>query len=382
MNSIFDQTINLSKKLEYNIQGNHLLTNIKSLIFSGVFFENAIANKWLSSGLDLLKKELSTQFTNNYFHKEASLLYQRIILEDLFDIYQILLTSNKIKNKYKILEFLNNFISKVYITTSSLFFNNYKFNHFNDSYLRRDLVSSKILFSKIQNYFNLKTNYDNNFYDQWIIYKNYNYKIIINCFDNLLDCQPGHIHAGLLSFELEIMGNIIFSNKGIFTYQDNLCRKLNRSTRSYNTIQIGTSNSHDVWKSFRLGRRAKIIDRKIKKNKDGMSITISHDGYLNEYGVIHTRKYILSKRQIKIIDKINKNNNKIFSRLYINKNLFVSGKDKKFHISNKNIDVYLSLSFESKIKSTLMFDGINTSYKSKMISTPMISKKIITSIKW
>ena len=43
-----------------------------------------------------------------------------------------------------------------------------------------------------------------------------------------------------------------------------------------------------------------------------MSITISHDGYLNEYGVIHTRKYILSKRQIKIIDKINKNNNKIF----------------------------------------------------------------------
>ena len=156
--------------------------------------------------------------------------YIKIILEDLFDIYQILLTSNKIKNKNKILEFLNNFISKVYITTSSLFFNNYKFNHFNDSYLRRDLVSSKILFSKIQNYFNLKTNYDNNFYDQWIIYKNYNYKIIINCFDNLLDCQPGHIHAGLLSFELDIMGNIIFSNKGIFTYQDNLCRKLNRST--------------------------------------------------------------------------------------------------------------------------------------------------------
>ena len=37
LNSIFDQTINLSKKLEYNIQGNHLLTNIKSLIFSGVF---------------------------------------------------------------------------------------------------------------------------------------------------------------------------------------------------------------------------------------------------------------------------------------------------------------------------------------------------------
>ena len=70
-----------------------------------MFFENAIANKWLSSGLDLLKKELSTQFTNNYFHKEASLLYQRIILEDLFDIYQILLTSNKIKNKNKILNF-------------------------------------------------------------------------------------------------------------------------------------------------------------------------------------------------------------------------------------------------------------------------------------
>ena len=51
----------LSKNLEWHILGNHLLTNAKSLIFAGLFFEGNEARKWLKTGIKILEDQLDEQ---------------------------------------------------------------------------------------------------------------------------------------------------------------------------------------------------------------------------------------------------------------------------------------------------------------------------------
>lgn len=382
LKSIYNQFIYLNKILEFHIQGNHLLTNIKALIFCGIFFNDKYSKKILNSSLILLKREIFSQFDNKFIHKEGSTLYCTILLEDLLDIYYLIKHAN-IKNQYYI--FLKDIIPKIYETNSFFYFSDFRINKFNDSFLRDDITPYKIISNTILNEFNIKP-YNKNFSlnNGWIIVKDFDYKIIINGFDNFLQYQPGHIHASLLSFELEIKNEKIFSNKGVSTYNDNLIRKLERSSRAYNTLQINTENIHDVWKSFRVGRRSKIIDRKFKKYNNKYYISLAHDGYKKSFNVTHKRIFILEKRKITIIDKIDRKiNAKICSRFYT---------DKKFNIkkiNNKSLllksrlnNLHIKSNSDTNFRNTYVSNGINNTFESNLI-TMNIEKNISkTIIKW
>ena len=64
---------------------------------------------------------------------------------------------------------------------------------------------------------------------------------------------------------------------------------------------IGESEQSEVWGSFRVGRRAKVIDLNITENK----IYASHDGYRRK-GIIHSRSFRCFKNKIIIIDELNR----------------------------------------------------------------------------
>jgi uncharacterized heparinase superfamily protein len=67
--------------------------------------------------------------------------------------------------------------------------------------------------------------------------------------------QPGHGHAGCLSFELSHRGQRIITDTGAFTYLPGNERLYDRSTAAHNTIEIDGRNQSDVWSAFRCGRR-------------------------------------------------------------------------------------------------------------------------------
>lgn len=384
INSIYNQFTFLKKRIEYNIQGNHLLTNLKAIIFSSIFFRDNFNINLDITILRTLKNELNNQFTSNFFHKEGSLLYQRIILEDLFDIYLLIKNSN-IKIPYN---FLIIFIKGIYKSSYYLYFSNFKINHFNDSFIRKDLTSENKLFKKIKKEFpDIQINDEYFISNNWIIYKKFDYKMIINSFDNFLYYQPGHIHASLLSFELEIKKIKVFSNRGVSTYADNLKRKIERSTRSYNTLQINTDNIHDTWKSFRIGRRAKIIDSQIKSISNKIFISLSHNGYYQAYRTYHKRNFILEENKITIIDSLNKDfkssKQNVKVRFYPDKNAILKIIDSKNILMNVN-NLTLNLSFSNKfhIRNTYISKGINSKFRSKVITLPYIEQELITKISW
>lgn len=384
LNSIFNQFEYLQNRIEYNIQGNHLLTNIKALIFSGVFFHNNLTNEWTNKLLVILEIELKKQFTSNSFHKEGSLLYQRIILEDLFDIYLLIKNSN-LSYHY---EFLIPYIEGISKSCQYLYFSKYNINNFNDSFKRNDLTPDNILFKNIKREFpKFDTNEDFLINKDWKIFSKFDYKIIINSFDDFLEYQPGHIHASLLAFELEIKNVKIFSNKGVSTYEDNLKRKLERSTRSYNTLQINTDNIHDTWKSFRLGRRAKIQKNRTIFKDNKYKISLSHDGYYKKYKTYHKRNFILEENIITIIDSLNNNfqtrKHNVNVRYYVEKSAKLEViNNKKIKMLIKNVIVYLTFSSDVYIRNTYISRGINSRIKSKVIIIPYTGNNLNTKIVW
>jgi uncharacterized heparinase superfamily protein len=79
---------------------------------------------------------------------------------------------------------------------------------------------------------------------------------------------------------------------------------LQRGTGAHNTLQINDSDSSEVWKSFRLARRAKVFNIKAEEQPEQVFIRACHNGYYHSYKVIHSRIWQLSKKQLLIIDDV------------------------------------------------------------------------------
>jgi uncharacterized heparinase superfamily protein len=64
---------------------------------------------------------------------------------------------------------------------------------------------------------------------------------------------------------------------------------LERRTSAHNTVTVEEADQSDVWGSFRVGRRAKLMIGSEQKD----SITAMHDGYTGRFGVTHQRRFDL-----------------------------------------------------------------------------------------
>ena len=113
----------------------------------------------------------------------------------------------------------------------------------------------------------------------FIVLKNKDVKLIFNCSNIEPRYQPGHNHADTMSFELSFGKKRLLVNSGISEYKYGKKRLFQRGTRSHNTVEIDDMNSSEVWSSFRVGKRAKILTKSINEKNEDIRLIASHDGY-------------------------------------------------------------------------------------------------------
>ena len=77
-------------------------------------------------------------------------------------------------------------------------------------------------------------------------------------------------------------------DRGASTYAEGRERDAVRGTGAHNTIRVGGMDQFDVWKSFRVGRRAMVRKVKTHQDPDYGYVTGRHDGY-RSLGVEHRR---------------------------------------------------------------------------------------------
>ena len=302
--SLYAQYQILLDNLEYHLLGNHLLENGCSLLFGAYYFQD---KELYSKAKVILRNELEEQILNDGGHFERSTMYHCIMLERLLDCYNVVVNNRWgrgneleeiLKEKVKImlgwlermtvdrrllteeqsdspvagqrssvlpqLPLLNDATKGIAPSVEEIF-----------DYADRLGIESKEVTLSDSGYRRYSTE---------------EFDLLCDVGNIGPDHQPGHAHSDTLSFVLYYEGNPIIIDPGISTYEKNERRKLERSTAFHNTIQVGDIEQSEVWGGFRVGRRAKIIQRKEEIRPEVKRLTSSHDGY-KKWGIIHERQW-------------------------------------------------------------------------------------------
>lgn len=306
--SIFLQSRHLFNNIEYHILGNHVISNAKALIFSGLFFKGSEPKKWLSKGKLILKNELSEQILFDGGHYELSPMYHAIILEDFIDLYNIL-SCFKENSKNELVDI----ILKMFNWLNLMMHPDKEISFFNDSvngiassiddirsYCERlDInlgATDKIIKDKSLN--DLKDS-------GYTSYANEDIFMITDRGNIGPDYLPGHAHADTLSFELSLFKQRFIVNLGTSTYEDSPQRLEQRGTANHSTLLINNKNSSNIWSSFRVAERAKIIRKLNQITNDRIILKGAHNGYTNLDGSpIHEREWHIFDNKIEINDNV------------------------------------------------------------------------------
>ena len=283
----------ISRRIEYHIDGNHIIKNGKALIFGGAFF---CWPEMLRKGARLIRKALKEQILDDGGHYELSPMYHAQVLEDVLDLVNLSRTFPEGKSVENIcrpyvqpmlqwLECMTHPDGGPAFFNDSCFRASPTFRELQD-YARRlgfgELPKARVL--RRSGYVRLDAAKATCILDVGEIGARH---------------QPGHGHADALSFEMSLAGQRVLVNSGISTYAAGALRDQQRGTAAHNTVCVDGKNQSDLWAAFRVGRRAHVSDVQV----DGNKVAATHDGYVQRGGPAHRRAWELSTEAL-IVDDV------------------------------------------------------------------------------
>ena len=267
--SVFSQASFLSASLEKHLLGNHYFVNLKALLFAGLIFKNS---RWSSIAENGLLTEISEQILEDGANFELSPMYHSLILLDMLDLKNL---SNAYPSQIasELVSTLNICIPRMLSFMEAMNHPDGGISFFNDSAFgiaptkeKLECYARKLGFEIPVQDFDKYPVIDNAC-SGYICAQSKLSKLIFDASPVGPDYIPGHAHADTLSFELSIINQRTFVNSGISEYGITSKRINQRKTRSHNTVEVDGKDSSQVWGSFRVARRAKIVSRYIERNK-------------------------------------------------------------------------------------------------------------------
>ena len=393
LNSLATQARWLYRSIEWHILGNHLFSNAKALVFSGLFFEGKEPDLWLSKGLHIIKKELSEQILDDGGHFERSPMYHALFLEALLDLINLSYTySNHISSNQVLLwkqkaQKMMGFLEEMCHPDGEISF-------FNDAAIGIAASKEKLLkycdrvgvlnVRKIENTKNL------NFFhltdSGYIRLQSSSAYAILDVAPIGPDYLTGHAHADTLAFELSILSTRVIVNGGTSLYENGPVRLKERGTESHSTVEINGKNSSDVWSSFRVGKRAYPMNLSVNKKNDEIYICCFHNGYQRLQGKpLHQRIWKFKKNSLKIEDKIFNDFDNAIARFYLHPDIHVIKVKKNLYLLKTGLK---SLTFSVSIGEARIQNGFYSPEFGKRLKTKCLAvnfkstDNIVVEINW
>ena len=215
------------------------------MIASYLFKDDKKLNGYLKS----FKKQCEEQILEDGVHYELSLMYHKLILEDVMRV--AMLTKHP---DFPDCNWITPLIQKMTDACYSLEKGIGRTPLFNDA--GDNVVKTcEQLCLAAEKQFGVKAEL-NDAFEASGYYKLYddNKALIFDAGKIGVDYQPAHGHCDCLSFELSVDGKPLFVNSGTYEYQGDL-RKYFRTTRAHNTVDINGHVQSQCWGGFRVGMR-------------------------------------------------------------------------------------------------------------------------------
>ena len=273
-------------------QVNHLINEINrsdvfdnkmigctAIILAGISYNH---EKFISYGLNLLKKIINSSFDNEYFPKS------RNIRQLVFYLKYFVLIRELLKESLNdIPEYLNEiiyYLGKAY---------NFSWGSIKESLLfNGNHVSDLSDFDKYLNLYKYKFLNERHELGGYSILKNKNIVIAMDSGSTPDKKYSNDYQSGPLSFELIYKGNKIICNSGYFQNQNHKLNTISRSTVAHSTLILNNKSASTFKKKNKktvLENGLKSLNTNILFQKNFWSIKGSHNGYQKEFGIIHER---------------------------------------------------------------------------------------------
>ncbi|MBL4879750.1 MAG: alginate lyase family protein [Oleispira sp.] len=286
----------LSENLEFDILGNHLIKNWKTLIWGKHFFKTTEFDKQIEK----VEKYVYCQFSEKGMHEEYSPMYSGIVLEDLMEVFLFQPKNDE----------LGNLIHKLFEIVR-LLSNNNQYLFFNDS-INNNGVQFNQLNDLYYNIFNIKEEHKSRFFDLdgFVGYKTEKEHLVFDFAKVVGGSQPGHVQCDALSFEYFLNGKKVFTNSGTFEYNSGTRREYSRSSESHNVLKYDAFDQSEIWGSYRMARKAEVGYKINQLAINRLDIKGTVKGYDFSRDIIHERRVIKEHYSIIIKDLLIANTKK------------------------------------------------------------------------
>jgi len=386
------------KKFNQSIQKqtNHLLNEIKNLtevenkivgcaaiILTGLAYKNG--NKYLSGGLNLLKKIIKTSINNDGFPKS------RNIKQLIFYLKYFIIIREWFKES-------QNTIPEYIDETIYYLGQNYAFiwqNINQDILFNGNYVSNNKEFDQYLKRFGYVFKNENKEIAGYAILRNKKIILTMDIGESPSNNFSKFYQSGALSFEIFSNGKKLITNSGYFADNENKLNKLSRSTALQSTLSIEDYSSCDYRKLNKSDLMVKkgihIIKKDVVFEDNYWKITGSHDGYIKKFKLIHEREIEFYPEQMKFIgnDKLLRKDKsrdiKFDIRFHLdpnskvmktqdNKSILIELEDEGWKFNCENFDINIDNG---------LYLGIKNSYKENQnICISGLSKDERQIIKW
>ncbi len=340
--SVASQLLFLEDNLETDLGGNHLIKNIKALLWASACFEGSDAERWRRLGLNLLERELDAQILADGAHYERSPSYHCQVFADLLECRHAL-GADPLNGA------LDDALRRMAQATIDFAHPDGGVALFNDAGVRMaygpgeclgayariygERPSSRRVFAfRDAGYFGLRG--DDGAY------------LLVDCGRIAPDDLPAHGHGDVLSFEWSVAGEQIVVDQGVFEYITSEKRAASRAAMSHNTLCFEGADQADFFGSFRCGRRPNVEVRRWEPCPEGFVLEGAHDGFSYLAGAPrHIRRFEARCSSIDIVDRIEgRTNDATRLNFLLHPDVFATRRDEEIELSRSGLKIAFSSS--------------------------------------
>lgn len=285
---LYSQYQYIASHQEKHLLANHYFEDLKALIIASYLFKDA---QKLKGYLKDFKKQCDEQILKDGVHYELSLMYHKLILEDVMRIAMLAKQPD-----FPDCKWIGPLMQKMVDAMYSLEKGIGRTPLFNDSGDNVAKTCGQSCFAA-EKHFGikpvLKDTFENSGY-----YKIYdeNRALIFDAGKIGVDYQPAHGHCDCLSFEMAVDDKPLFVNSGTCEYQGDL-RKCFRKTCAHNTVEIDGHEQSQCWGGFRVAKRI----QNVSGSKNGNEVKGRYKNYLGEE---HSRRISLMAGVFTVEDSV------------------------------------------------------------------------------
>jgi uncharacterized heparinase superfamily protein len=292
--SLFNQADFLSKNLETDLRGNHLLENLHALAMSACFFEGDKPANWRNQCVDHLSSELKIQILQSGEHYEKSPMYQCVVCANLM---QLSIVSKVVSQKLHDLAIdyasrMSNFLESILCPDGEIPL--LSDSCFGEAPSIESLMELAVL-AEID--FNVEESKGRAvaLTDYWIHRSAKQNFLLFDVGELAADGLPGHAHCDLLNVVGSVRGKRIIVDSGNGSYDLDSIRAYCRSSVAHNVLTVDGIDHADVWSKFRMGFRGRPLSFRNGSKGDFDWAIAEHDAY-SRRGINSVKRIILSFR--------------------------------------------------------------------------------------